>query len=177
MEETIIETDRLILRKFRLTDCEDVFEFGSDEEIQRYTGDELIPSVDAARKRIQDGLFVDYQKYGYGRLACIYKPDEKLIGFAGLKYLPELDETDIGFRFLQRYWGRGIATEASKELIKYGFEELGLNRIIGIAMEENIASQKVLTKIGLRQYKIGEYDGDGGEHRWYKIDAKDYQTL
>ena len=172
---TIIETDRLILRRFDIKDFKEVYDFGSNKEVQKYTGDIIIESRDAAKELIKNVWYEDYKKYGYGRWATIYKPDNKLIGFAGLKYLPEIDETDIGFRFLPEYWGKGIATEASVEIIKYGFEKLNLNRIIGVAMPENIGSCKVLTKIGLEFYKIDEYDGDGGTYNWYKIERKNYR--
>lgn len=170
----IIETERLILRPFQVEDFEAVYEFGSNKEVQKYTGDAMIPSLDAAKDLIKKVWLEDYQKYGYGRWATIYKPDNKLIGFAGLKYLPSMDVTDIGFRFLPEYWGKGIATEAAKEILKYGFEQLNLERIIAIAMPKNIASNKVITKIGLGFYKTDGYEGDGGAYNWYKMDCKDY---
>ena len=171
---SLIETERLILRRFTINDYKEVYEFGSNKEVQKYTGDTMIPSLDHAKKLIKNVWYADYKKYGYGRWAVIYKPENKVIGFAGLKYLPEFNETDIGFRFLPEYWGKGIATEASKEIITYGFEKLNLDKIIGIAMPENIGSCKVLEKIGLTFYKIDEYDGDGGAYHWYKIDKSDY---
>ena len=165
----IIETDRLILREFNINDYKDVYEFGSNLEVQKYTGDKIIESLNSAKELIKNVWYEDYKKYGYGRWAVIYKPENTIIGFAGLKYLPEFNETDIGFRFLPEYWGKGIATEASKEIIKYGFEKLGLVQIIGIAIAENIGSCKVLERIGMSLYKIDEYDGDGKEYNWYKI--------
>jgi len=86
-----------------------------------------------------------------------------------LKYLPEINETDIGYRFLPEYWGKGIATEVSKKIINYGFDQLKLNRIIGITMPENIGSCKVLEKIGLTLYKVDQYDDDGKAYNWYEI--------
>lgn len=167
---TIIETDRLILRQFTLDDYKEVYDFGSNWEVLKYTGDPKLESQEAAKELIKSVWYEDYKNYGYGRWATIYKPYNNLIGFAGLKYLPEFDEADIGFRFLPEYWGKGIATEASIEIIKYGFEKLNLERIIGIAMPENIGSCKVLTKIGFEFYKVDEYDGDGGAYNWYKIE-------
>lgn len=167
---TQLETDRLLLREFTLDDKEAVYEFGSNEEIHTYTGDAMIGSVEEAEDLIKNVWFEDYKNYGYGRFATIYKPDNRLIGFAGLKYLPEFGETDIGYRFLPKYWGKGLATEASRAIIDYGFEHLKLKRIIGIAMPENIGSWKVLEKVGLHYYKTDDYDGDGGAYRWYKIE-------
>lgn len=166
----IIETERIILRKFNVIDYKNVYGFNSNKEVQRFTGDKITESLNEAKELIENVWFDDYKKHGYGRWAAIYKPDNKIIGFAGLKYLPEFDETDIGFRFLPKYWGKGFAPEVSKEIIKYGFEKLNLDRIIGVAITENLGSCKVLEKIGLKFYKIDEYDGDGKEYNWYKIE-------
>ena len=165
----IIETDRIILREFILDDYKSVYEFGSNKEVQKYTGDKILTAPIQAKKIITDVVHSDYKTYGYGRWAAIYKPDNKIIGFGGLKYLPEFNETDIGFRFLPHYWGKGIATEVSKEIIKYGFEVLKLERIIGIADPENIASCRVLEKIGLKFYKIDTYDDSDKKFNWYEI--------
>lgn len=167
--KTIIETERLILRPFDMNDAEAVYEFNSNPEIMKYTGDELLHSLERAKEIINDVWFSDYEKYGYGRYAVVHKADNKVIGFCGLKYLPELDATDIGYRFLPEYWGKGIATEAAKPFIEYGFKHFGLKRIIGIAMPDNIGSCKVLEKIGLSFYKVDDYNGDGIMCNWYEI--------
>lgn len=158
MVKPIIETERIILRKFTLEDVDAVFEYGSNDIINKYTGYISLKNKNEAKNIIENIIFKDYQKYGYGRLAVVYKTTNKVIGFAGLKFLPEFNETDIGFRFLPEYWNKGIATEISKEIIKYGFESLNLKRIIGIANPKNIGSCKVLEKIGLTFYKSDFYD-------------------
>ena len=164
-----IETERVILREFRMKDAPAIFDFGSNAEVHRYTGDAMLKSVDEAENIISEVFFDDYKKYGYGRWAVYYKPDNKVIGFAGLKYLPELNETDIGFRILPEYWGNGIMSEASREILKFGFENLKLNRIIGVVMPQNIASFKVLEKIGLKFYKSDFYESTE-KYNWYKIE-------
>ena len=166
----ILETDRILLREFEIEDYKSVFEFGSNKEVQRYTGDKVLESEDEAKRIISQVNLPDYKKYGYGRWATVYKPDNKIIGFAGLKYLKSISEIDIGFRFLPKYWGKGIATEIATEIIHYGFNTLNLKRIIGIAHPDNIASCKVLNKIGMELYKKDEYEGDGGSYNWYKIE-------
>ena len=167
---TIIESERLLLRQFSLNDIEAVYQFNSNVELHRYTGDEIINSRQHAEQIIKDIWLKDYTNYGYGRWALIYKPENKIIGFAGLKYLAEIGETDIGYRILPQYWGKGLVSEISKQIILYGFNELNLKRIIGIAMPENIASCKVLEKIGFSFYKEDGYHGDGNTYNWYKID-------
>ena len=136
-------------------------------KVQKYTGENILKSKEDAKNLIKNRYLSDYKNYGYSRLAVIFKPENRIIGFAGLKYLPKLDETDIGFRFLPKYWGLGIATEISIEIIKYGFEVLNLRKIIGIAYPENIASCKVLEKAGLEFYKFDTYDkADGEKYNW-----------
>lgn len=158
-----------------MDDLEAVLEFSSNKIVQRYTGDQLIETREAVENVIRNVWFEDYKTYGYGRMAAVYLPENRVIGFAGLKYLPEFRETDLGFRFLPEYWGMGLATEASTALLEYGFNELKLSGIIGVAMPENIGSWKVLEKVGMTYYKTDEYDGDGGSYRWYKIERAAWQ--
>jgi RimJ/RimL family protein N-acetyltransferase len=172
----IIETERLILREFTIDDYQAVFEFNSNVELHKYTGDKVIKSLESSKDMIRNIWIRDYKNYGFGRWAAIYKPENKIIGFAGLKYLPEFDEVDIGYRFLPYYWGKGIATEVSVEIIKYGFEKLGIEKIIGIARIENTGSCKVLEKIGLSLYKTGDYMGDKKRYNWYMIERSNYKT-
>lgn len=171
----IIETERLLLREFNVTDAAAVYEFNSNKEVHKYTGDEVVQSLNRAKEIITDIWLKDYKKYGYGRWAVFYKPEGKVIGFAGLKYLPKIGETDIGFRILPKYWGQGIVSEASKEIIKYGFEKLALERIIGIALPENIGSWKILKKIGLQFYQKRAYDKGSTEiYNWYILEKEAY---
>jgi len=165
-----IETERLILRQFQESDVDDVFEFSSNSEVLTYTGDKPLKEKSQALDIIRNIWFSDYAKYGFGRWAVIHKADNKLFGFAGLKYLPEVDEVDIGYRFLPKYWGQGLATEASIEILKYGFDVLKLKKIIGVAMPENIASCKVLEKIGLKYYKTDGFSDTENNFLWYKLE-------
>ncbi len=164
----------MTLREFNEADYNAVFQFNSSPEIHKYTGDPCLSNPQQAKEIITNTWLPDYKKYGYGRWAAVYKPENKIIGFAGLKYLPELDETDIGFRFLPEYWGKGIASEVAAALIKYGFETLGLEKIIGIAMPENGGSCKVLEKVGLDLYKTDTYQEDGKNYHWYSIKKEKY---
>lgn len=173
--DAIIETERIILREFVESDFEAVFECNSNPEVQKYTGDVILDSKEQAKRIIKDVWFEDYKKYGYGRWAVVYKEDARVIGFAGLKYLPELNETDLGYRILPKYWGKGLMTEIGREIIKYGFDNFGLDEIIAIAEPENIGSCKVLEKSGLKFYKVDEYINDGGSYNWYKIEKNNFE--
>jgi [ribosomal protein S5]-alanine N-acetyltransferase len=145
-----VETERLLLRPFVEDDAEEFFRFNNDPLVMRYTGNPLMGSVEEARAGLLSRPIADYRTHGYGRWACVCKADGKLIGFAGLKFLPELNEVDLGYRLLPAYWGKGLATEASVASLGYGFDRLGLRRIIGLVDPENVASVRVLEKVGMR---------------------------
>jgi len=143
----------------------------SDPEVQKYTGDQIIDSIGAMERAIQVRI-ENYQKYGYGRWATFLKDGMQFIGWAGLAYLPEFDEIDLGYRFMTKYWGRGIATEASRAILDYAFDELKLSRIIAIAMKENKASIKVMEKVGMEFEKFAPYEPGGEDVVWYWCDKK-----
>ncbi|MEY2538409.1 MAG: hypothetical protein QOG67_2149 [Verrucomicrobiota bacterium] len=146
----ILETERLILREYAEDDVEAFYRLNSDPEVMRYTGDDMLSDIDHAREILLAHPITDYRKHGFGRWACLLKSDGQKIGFAGLKYLEERKEVDLGYRLLPAYWGQGFATEASGAVIRYGFDQLGLHRVIGLARPENTASVRVLEKVGMR---------------------------
>ena len=109
-----MQTNRLVIRPFTLADAEEYFPLVSDPDILRFTGEGPVNSIDDARQILLTRPISDYSKHGFGRMACVEKSSGRLIGFSGLKYLPDLDEVDIGYRFLPEAWGKGYATESSK---------------------------------------------------------------
>ena len=176
MEHVQLESDRLLIRPFIEGDEFDIFELNSNPLVQKYTGDVMITSVKQAKQMLKTVVFRDYEKYGFGRLAVIYKPDDKLIGFTGFKYLPEISNADLGYRFLPDYWGKGIATESSIMSLDYGFNTLKRDMFLGFAIGENKASTQVLKKVGFELTKIAPYPGedDEGDVEWYELTKEDY---
>jgi RimJ/RimL family protein N-acetyltransferase len=148
--KVILETDRLLVREYVKEDAEAFFKLNTDPEVLRFVPDKALLNVDQARQLLIDHPIADYRKHGFGRGACILKATGEQIGFAGLKYLEELGEVDVAYRLLPAYWGQGLATETALASVRYGFADLGLKRIIGLVMSENIASVRVLEKTGLR---------------------------
>ncbi len=145
----IIETERLGMREFGPADAEDLFALCTNPQVMQYVvGEEAPADVEAMRERITS--YPDYKRHGFGRWACIHKATGRLIGFTGLKRLEEFGgEVDLGYRFLPEFWGQGLATESGLPCIRYGFEVLGLVRIIGLALPDNVASIRVLKKCGM----------------------------
>ena len=165
-----LETVRLVLREFALDDLEAFFQLCTNPEVVRYTGDGgLITNLEQARAGMLARPIADYRKHGFGRYACVLKSNEQVIGFAGLKYLDDLDAVDLGYRFLPAYWGIGLATEASRAALDDGFARLKLPRILGLVDPENVASVNVLEKLGLRYVEMIEYHSS--QVAKYAIDA------
>jgi ribosomal-protein-alanine N-acetyltransferase len=162
-----MDTERLILRPFTLDDAEAWLPLISLPEIIRYTGDTPASSVDEARELLRTRPLRDYAVHGYGRMAVIEKASRRLVGFSGLKYLEDLGEVDIGYRFLPDCWGKGYASESARVLMEHGREKLGIGRIVGMAHPDNAASIKVLEKLGLAFEGLLEPDEQGVRFRLY----------
>ncbi|MCF8237804.1 MAG: GNAT family N-acetyltransferase [Saprospiraceae bacterium] len=156
----ILETDRLLLRPFVIADIEPSYQINLDPRVSRYTHDGGVKTREEIEQIIHQNVWGDYQQFGFGRFAVIHKKDDRFIGFAGLKYLPEMDEVDIGYRFHPDYWGQGIATECGLATLPFAFETLRLDHLIGMVLSGNSASQKVLEKLHFSFEKEFE---DGGE--------------
>jgi RimJ/RimL family protein N-acetyltransferase len=103
--------------------------------------------------------FRDYATYGYGRFACVWKETGAVIGFSGLKYVPEISDTELGYRFLPEFWGRGLATEAGRASIDFARSDLGLRRLVAMVHPDNVGSANVLTKLGFAVEKQVRYSG------------------
>src|SRR5262245_50140748 len=165
----ILETERLLLREFDEGDAAAFFALGSDPAVVRFTGDPGFTDIEHAREILRTRPMADYAKYGFGRWACVDKANAAVIGFAGLKYLDDLGEVDIGYRLLPAFWGRGLATEASRPFLDYGFARLQLQEIIGLVELANVASVRVLEKLGMAF--VGMLDYRGSRVAKYVIDA------
>ena len=167
----ITETNRLTLREFKFEDAENLYNLNSDQEVIKYTGDKAFQSILEAKIFIQN--YDAYSKYGYGRWAVELKTTKQFIGWCGLKYIPSLNETDIGFRLIKDFWEKGYATEAAKASLEFAFNVLKMEAIVGIAMKENIASIKVLEKIGMVFWKEFIFDEHPG--LYFKIEKGDFK--
>ena len=156
----ILETDRLYLRELIIADAESMYLLNLDLDVLKYTGDIPFESIEQAKQFLKN--YDHYKKYNFGRWAVIDKKTKDFIGWCGLKYTPELDEHDIGFRFFKKYWNKGYATESAKACLNLGFNKYYLAEIVGRAMTENIGSIKVLEKIGMTYFKEFNFDGENG---------------
>jgi RimJ/RimL family protein N-acetyltransferase len=150
----IFQTPRLILRRFTEDDAPLILSLNSDPHVVKYLHEPVLESEEHATKILQDIILPQY-KNNLGRLAIHTKEGNEFIGWCGLKYRPEIDEIDLGYRLMQKAWGKGFATEAAQHTLDHGLNNLQLKLITGRAHVENLASIKVLEKIGM------DYIGEG----------------
>jgi RimJ/RimL family protein N-acetyltransferase len=162
-----IDTERLILRPFTLDDAEAWLPLISLPAVIRYTGDVPARSVDEARELLRTRPLRDYAVHGVGRMAVIEKATSPLVGYSGQKNMEDLQEVDIGYRFLPDCWGKGYATESAGVLMEQGRREHGFRRIVGMAHPDNAASIHVLEKLGLGFERLLEPDTFGVPLRLY----------
>jgi len=147
-----IETDRLILRPFELDDLDDLAAILADPDVTRY----LPGGRPRTREQTEATLrFIigHWEQRGFGWWAVNQKTGRELIGWCGLKLLDSTGEVEVLYLFARRHWGQGYATEAGTASLRYGFEELKLDRIIALAVPENAASRRVMEKIGMQYEK------------------------
>lgn len=146
----ILETRRLILRKMTLEDALDMYEYASDPEVTKYVTWDYHRSIDDSIRFLKSTIqkYVNKEVSEWG---IIYKESDKFIGTCGyLWWNPSLSHAEIGYALSRKYWNKGLMAEAVKEVIRYGFEKMILNRIEARCRVENIASQRVMEKVGMK---------------------------
>lgn len=153
LQDLHLETQRLIMRPFDFNDSEQLHQILSQKEVMRYLPEDVMSLKEV--KGIISWLKDCYGKNSPGHivkltLAAVSKQDQKVIGWCGLgplEFSPK--EIEIYYGLSEYHWGRGIATEAAKAMLRYGFDKFKLDPIVAITKPENIASTKVLEKLGM----------------------------
>ena len=160
MIRTQLETTRLRLRLLTHDDLLIMFRLSTDPDVIKYA-DSPARDLEEARQRLEQGPLSDYKEYGYGRFAVELKETGKVIGFCGIKYLPEIELPEVGYRYLKQYWGKGIGTEAAKVCVDFARDDLKIKKLVALIIPENIASIRVAEKLGMtRGPLIHIYDTD-----------------
>lgn len=171
-----LETERLILRKFKETDAERMFLMDSHPEVMKYIRMPPLTDIHETENSITM-IRQQYKDHGVGRLAVIEKESRLLIGWSGLKFLTQKingynNVFDLGYRFLPEFWGKGYASESAKASLDFGFNGLKIDVIYAHAHSENQASNHVLRKLGFR--KTGDFTEPDGICFWYELNRKNY---
>jgi RimJ/RimL family protein N-acetyltransferase len=149
--EVCLETERLVLRRFTADDGENLFELDSDPEVMRYlSGGEPTPR-DMIEQEILPRFLASYEN-GYGTWAAVRKSTGDFLGWFGFRPSGEDTPGDVslGYRLRRCAWGKGYASEGARALLRKGFTELGAERVYATTYEDNVASRRVMEKLGMK---------------------------
>ncbi|WP_264531086.1 GNAT family N-acetyltransferase [Flavobacterium sp. N502540] len=174
MKKTI-ETERLLLRELLLSDVDGMFELDSNPNVQRFVGNKPVKEIEESVAMIEH-IQEQYEAYGTGRWAVVLKETNEFLGWSGIKFITteinsHKDFYEIGYRFIEKHWGKGYATEAGKAFVDYAFNKMKVKALYAYADEGNEVSRKALEKLGFRYVNSFEYEGE--LEVWYELKHPD----
>lgn len=171
--DILLETERLILRRLTIADAESVYAIRL--EIAKSSD---LPTLDDTRNRWLPFILSYYQEgHGFGYWAAIEKVTNEFIGWFYFRSAPnKATDTAIGYFLKRSAWGKGYATEGARALILKGFTELRVKRVVATALTCNIASIRVMEKVGLRFEKLFTDDASGTEALRYCLLREDFDA-
>ena len=151
-----IETERLLMRQYVPEDADEQLRIVSTPEFRRYFPDSFQPTRDKVFMGF--GAFGEHwRQFGYGVWALELKGEGRLVGYCGLRHLAPTDEVELLYGCDRDYWGRGLVTEAARASLRYGFQRVGLARVMAVTDKENRGSRRVMEKCGMRYERDAVY--------------------
>jgi RimJ/RimL family protein N-acetyltransferase len=166
-----LETERLTIRHLSTDDAPFILELLNEPSFIQNIGDRNVRSIPDAELYILKGPVASYKKNGFGLDLVVLKETGESIGICGLIKRDTLDDVDIGYAFLPRFWSQGYAVESALAVREYGQQVHSLKRIVAITLPENKGSVRVLEKIGLIFEKMIKLDGDDDELMLFAIES------
>ena len=163
-----LETERLLLEPMTINEAPFILELYNSPNFIKFIGDRNIKSIDDAENYIINKFLPQFERLGYGNFLIKLKADEKKIDSVGIFEREGLEVHDIGFSFLPEFEGKGYGFESAKKLMETAFSELGLKKISAITSKENVASQKLIEKLGLNYLKTIQLPDDEEELLYYE---------
>jgi RimJ/RimL family protein N-acetyltransferase len=167
----LLETERLLLRRFTQSDVANLHDLDGDPEVMRFVNGGKPVSRDVIREETLPRFLRAYERFeGFGVWAAIERSTGKFVGW--FEFYPRKDavpeEVELGYRLRRSAWGKGYATEGSRALIRKGFTELGVQRVVAETMAVNAASRRVMEKAGLKYVRTFHQEWperiEGDEH-------------
>ena len=158
-----IKSERLILRPFTLSDAAFIFDLVNQPSFIQNIGDRGIRTLSDAEKYLKNGPMSSYAKNGFGLLAVTQNDTGQPIGMCGLIKRDTLEDVDIGYAFLPRFWSKGYALESAQAVMNHAKDIVGLKRVVAIVDPANARSIRLLEKIGMtfeKTVKLAEDDID-----------------
>lgn len=166
---TVLETERLILRRLTADDAQFVLTLLNEPSFLRYIGDKKVRNLEDAWQYMLTGPIATYERYGFGLCLIELKESKTPIGMCGLVKREELPDPDIGFALLPDFWNKGFAFEAAAAVLQDARERLGLERILAIAILDNEASINLLGRLGFSFEKITRLSPEGDELKLFRL--------
>jgi RimJ/RimL family protein N-acetyltransferase len=167
---TIIETERLTLRKLAVEDAGFILNLLNQPSFIQFIGDRGVRTFEDANRYILRGAVASYERYSFGLYLTLLKESKIPIGICGLVKRDSLKDADIGFAFLPQYWSKGYAFESASAVLAYARNTLGLKRVLGITTPDNQGSIRVLEKIGLKFEQMVKLSEDNVELKLFAAD-------
>lgn len=166
-----IETERLLLRELLLSDVDGMFELDSNPNVHLFLGNKPVKDIEQSLGHIKN-IQQQYKELGIGRWAVILKETNEFLGWSGIKFIKnEINKHknfyEIGYRFIEKHWGKGYATEAGKAFINYAFDVMKVDAVYAYADAGNENSRKILEKLGLQYVNSFEYEEELDV--WYEL--------
>lgn len=168
----MIETERLKMRPLSRDDLPWLIEMRTRPEVFKYLGGTKMQNAEAITKRIEF-YFECYEK-GLGQQVMLWKDTGERIGCSGLQPLEDTGEIEVGYSLQPEFWRKGIGYECAMAWLDHGFNKLGLERIVAIAVKENVGSWKIMEKCGMK-YE-GEQEHYGLPVVYYAIEKADFNS-
>ncbi len=147
----MLETERLLHRKFTTDDLDKLIEIRSDEEVKKYIGGNKMQNPESLKTRLD--FYISCYEKNIGLHAMIWKETGEMIGWSGLQPLEESGEIEVSYGMIKEFWRKGIGFETALAWLKYGFKTLELERIVAVADKDNIGSWKIMEKLGMKYEK------------------------
>lgn len=151
---TILETERLRIREFTEKDAEFIFDLLNSEGWLKYIGNRNIKTMEDARLYIMNSFILHYKKFGFGPYLVELKETKTPIGMSSLIKRDHLDDVDLGFAFLPKHIKNAYGHEASKAVMNYAQNKLGIKKLVAITNQDNTASIKLLQKLNFKSEGI-----------------------
>lgn len=150
----VLETARLSIRRMTPEDAAFILDVLNEPSFIQNIGDRGVRTVPEAERYLEQGPLASYEKHGFGLFLVELREDQTPIGICGLLKRPELDDVDLGFSLLPKYWSCGYALEAARAVMDYARDVLNLKRVVAITALPNEASARLLGKLGFTFERI-----------------------
>lgn len=145
----ILRTERLVLRPIASSDEAALHQFWTDPAVRKYLWDNEIISKQQVRQIIEESDRC-FREVGCGLFALeLAESSGALVGFCGLRHMADGEDVELLYGILPRYWGEGMVTEAAREVLRFGFDDCGLHRILGATDTPNQRSVRVMQRLGM----------------------------